>query len=377
MTNYQFNEERTKNTAFETKIQISGGLVKIQRYSKEYLNYKNKTSLEERLSELDLVEEVDDDHEEEVDRKVLCDVECNQELEKELVPQKRGDNMTRTRNLLLGLALSNEEHWKSFITLTFAENVKDVATANTYFNKWRTQFARGCKKEGFSLKYLCVPEFQKRGAVHYHILTNVPLGSELLPKQKYKQKMYDVKYWPHGFCSGFDVKNKVDANFNIGLYMIKYMLKDLDKRLFQKKKVLSSRNLEKPIDLIANISEDKVVQVLMYLVENGYELFDSSEITSSDNFKRDYLSYQYMAPKNGKEFLPNILEIIEGEGDSEIKEELNRTARMRVWIKLLKLKCPNPYDEGELRDIGVYCDKCTACVLHSTFTEEIKKRKIA
>lgn len=158
----------------------------------------------------------------------------------------RIDNLSRSRNLLIDYAIENESEWKSFITLTFKENVTDIEIANKEFHKWRTQMSRFCKKFDFEFKYLGVPEYQKRGAVHYHLLTNLPVSSVFITDQEGKDKMYDVKYWNKGFSSAFDICNDTDDNFNVALYLVKYFYKDIDNRLFGNKKILKSNNLKSP-----------------------------------------------------------------------------------------------------------------------------------
>lgn len=154
----------------------------------------------------------------------------------------RSDSLARSRNMIIDYSSQNEHLWLSFITLTFAENVSDIDFASREFNKYISKVRRIFP----DFAYLGVPEFQKRGAVHYHLFTNLQIGSDLLPMQKDTENMYDVKYWKHGFTSAFDIKNNVDDKFNSSLYMLKYLYKDLDNRFFGRKKVLKSNNLEKP-----------------------------------------------------------------------------------------------------------------------------------
>lgn len=73
----------------------------------------------------------------------------------------RKDSLCRSRNLLIDYACQNYDSWKSFITLTFKEEVKDISEANKQFNTWRTAVARKCKAHGIDFQYLGVPEFQK------------------------------------------------------------------------------------------------------------------------------------------------------------------------------------------------------------------------
>ena len=117
-----------------------------------------------------------------------------------------------------------------FLTLTFAENLIDLQACNELFKA----FIRKLKITNPNLKYLVVPEFQKRGAVHYHLLLNLD----------YVESIQLSKLWGHGFIKIKKLKNYI----NIGLYVSKYIGKDLDdERYINNKKYFTSRNLEKPM----------------------------------------------------------------------------------------------------------------------------------
>jgi len=74
------------------------------------------------------------------------------------------------------LAKANISSWKTFITLTFSDNVTSIEDANKRF-RYFTDKVRRVKKD---FKYLCITEFQKRGAIHYHLLTNVSINDDKL-----------------------------------------------------------------------------------------------------------------------------------------------------------------------------------------------------
>ena len=86
-----------------------------------------------------------------------------------------------------------------------------------------------------NLRYTAVPEFQKRGAVHYHVvLYNLP----------YTKADVIAKVWGNGFIK----INIIDDVDNIGAYVCKYMVKDLDDdRLRGRKCYFNSRGLFKPL----------------------------------------------------------------------------------------------------------------------------------
>ena len=184
----------------------------------------------------------------------------------------RDDNLSRSFKILIDLAIENSREWKSFLTLTFKENVNDIDKANLEFKK-------GIRKLTASypgLKYLCVPEFQKRGAVHYHLLVNVPVGHESLPVREEKTlynlktnrttkiNSYDFPWWPHGYSSAFDLTT-TDEKFSVAAYMTKYFWKDIDNRLFGRRKVMYSKNLEKPKEVHISENSQEMANYLEYI----------------------------------------------------------------------------------------------------------------
>lgn len=155
-------------------------------------------------------------------------------------------NITRSKLNLQNLIKCNEKDFKTFITLTFEENITDVKEANKKFNVWRRNFKRLVP----DFKYVCVPEFQKRGAVHYHLMTNVAYDNfkvlsqgerRIYNKQSGWQVGRDVKGWVYGHSMA---KNM--SSINLVGYITKYMTKDIDDRLFSQHRYFYSQNLEKP-----------------------------------------------------------------------------------------------------------------------------------
>lgn len=219
--------------------------------------------------------------------------------EKEKFGSCRFDNLFRSRKLVIDLSYENKEIWKSFLTLTFAENIKDIDYANKSFNSWITSI-----RQIFSdFAYLCVPEFQKRGAVHYHLLSNLEVGGELLPLQNEKKKMFDVKFWRHGFTSAFDLK-LADDKFNVSLYVCKYLYKDIDDRLFGRKKIMHSRNLKLPkvatmlhsntyvLSMIAHIVDDKDITEFKFEPKKKFQVGFKEQtvyLTAEEMRKIDFL----------------------------------------------------------------------------------------
>lgn len=148
--------------------------------------------------------------------------------------QKRRDTIRR-------LACCNfDNQYDKFFTLTFAENKTDVQECNILFKSFIRKLKNKYEK---NLKYLAVIEFQKRGAVHYHVLSNIP----------YIQQNELQNLWGHGFV----YINAISHVDNIGAYIVKYMTKDnKDIRLRGQKAYLFSRNLRKPEKVVNHNLKD-------------------------------------------------------------------------------------------------------------------------
>ena len=167
------------------------------------------------------------------------------------------------------IAKTNRHVWESFITLTFAENITDIAKANSMFNAWRTNV----KKIKPDFKYLAVPEFQKRGAVHYHILSNLGVqDKEIILEQQIKkgkavkyEDLYDVKYWTKGYARVDFIKNDYKKIYS---YICKYMTKDIDNKLFGKKRYFYSQSLDKPFETYLNLSNEKDFDYFMSMFKD-------------------------------------------------------------------------------------------------------------
>lgn len=155
--------------------------------------------------------------------------------------------LTKSLRLLYQYAECNASEFKTFITLTFKENISDIEKANKKFNSFITNIRGVLSKNGKELKYLGVPEYQKRGAVHYHIMTNIDYNdNDIIVPQKDKPKYMKIQQWKHGYSSVFDIST-TDNNFSIAKYLCKYFYKDVDNRLFGHKKIMKSNNLKKPV----------------------------------------------------------------------------------------------------------------------------------
>ena len=142
-------------------------------------------------------------------------------------------NDRRSKWIFIRLTNANFGAHSKFVTLTFADNIQDLDHANKEFKKFIQRLRRRYK--GF--KYAAAIEFQKRGAIHYHMMSDLPY----IPNRKL------AEIWGQGFVRINDIKH-VD---NVGAYLSKYMTKGdgRDPRLRGRKMYLTSKNLDRPLVL--------------------------------------------------------------------------------------------------------------------------------
>lgn len=124
------------------------------------------------------------------------------------------------------------------LALTYAENFGDLRGAYKDF----TTFIQALRyRFGKDFRYVAVPEFQKRGAVHFHALF-WGLPSQLVLSERSTRFIAGI--WGHGFV---DVV-QTDGNIKISGYLSKYMAKAfIDPRLSGCKAYVGSRNILRPL----------------------------------------------------------------------------------------------------------------------------------
>ena len=195
-------------------------------------------------------------------------------------------SVMRARRDLRRIVNANIGQWgddvtSKFLTLTFRDNVKDLDSANYEFRQFIKRLNyKVYGKKCSNLKYSAVPEFQERGAVHYHVIFyNLP----------YIESKVIEEVWGNGFIK----INKIDDIDNVGAYICKYMVKDNEhSRLRGKKLYFNSRGLKKPEEIY--LDEDELDFIKNSLPEEA--------ITYKVEFTNDYLGKieyeQYNLKKN-------------------------------------------------------------------------------
>lgn len=223
---------------YDFKVVVSGKQVELYKYKKQvWREFESKK-----------------DNETQKEPKQL-----NMFEQEQLKKQRMQFSINRTKTEIRRLVNSNPQLNK-FLTLTFAENITDLKIANYIFNKFVLRMTY--KYPGF--EYLAVPEFQKRGAVHYHLLCNLPF-IEI-------QELQAI--WGQGFIK----LNKIDNVNNVGAYVSKYLGKEMDERSFGKKKFFRSQNLKESIELLGWTALKFVEKFLSLLTPVFEKVFKSEWI---------------------------------------------------------------------------------------------------
>jgi len=243
---------------YHQKLVISGKYFELYTYEKSLMrDFIRKKKPPKELAHEQLI--IDDFIKTEED---IVEDEINQRT-------KRKDSIFRTRTQIRRTINSNPDLTK-FVTLTFSENIIDVKIANKCFNK----FIMRLNYKYPNFKYINIIEFQKRGAVHYHFLSNLP----------YIKNAKLAKIWDNGFVK----INKIDHVDNIGAYVCKYLQKDMtEKRLFNKKKFFCSKNIEKPIEIYdSRIIEKLFLQYSFDYAKPEYKATFSNKYIGNVDYKQ-------------------------------------------------------------------------------------------
>lgn len=188
----------------------------------------------------------------------------------------RDDSLKRAKDKIFDIV--NQNNWDYFVTFTFADKLSltdpDFEKKVKSINDW---FRNMTKRYG--LKYLCIPEFHKSGAIHIHGLCSgsdidkfmVDSGTKSYKEFKKPIKdstalkkdldlnagkiVYNFTAWTRGFSTA--IKTYGDSE-NLAYYMTKYCTKDL-KKIFGKY-YWSSRNIDRFVPTtFENIDFDSVL----------------------------------------------------------------------------------------------------------------------
>ncbi len=152
---------------------------------------------------------------------------------------KRKDNANRAQLAFRRLVMANltgSEH-PLLVTFTYRDNQTDLRIGYRDFGA----FIQALRyRYGASFRYIAVPEFQARGAVHFHALVWGLPGS-IFDTERATRLVAGL--WGHGFV----YMKMTDGNEKLSSYLAKYMAKSfVDHRLMNQKAYVCSRNLKRP-----------------------------------------------------------------------------------------------------------------------------------
>lgn len=152
---------------------------------------------------------------------------------------RRKDNVRRLRKNFVRLVRSNltGNECPLFFTFTMVAVIRIEPAYECFSNFVRRMRA----KYGQEWSYIAVPEFQKRGAVHFHVLT-WGLPQNLVYDERDTRAIQ--RLWTYGTCDVI----KTDGNVKLASYFAKYMQKALfDERLLSQKSYVCSRNIVRQV----------------------------------------------------------------------------------------------------------------------------------
>ena len=208
------------------------------------------------------------------------------------VEKNRRETLNKARNQIIRLVNCNPD-LTTFISLTYKENMQDISLSKVDLSNCIRMMQRFWP----GMKYLYVLEYQGRGAIHYHMLCNIPVpvktakSRQLKPQeQKDFENYFREVFWEHGWVDIRDLSQ--EGNTNVGLYVSVYLVEDLYKLDLQGNRCYGySRNLLKPT------------------VSTCYQLCDNIDIIQefSEWYDIHYMSNYHINYENGfKEVNSNV-----------------------------------------------------------------------
>jgi len=251
-----------------TKVIISGKIVEIYEYERPVVYHGRKRGAVQNSLDLQDVP--------------LCREDIERQKE-----QKTARRKANVRNSVLAfkrLVLANlgRDSRPIFVSLTYAGNTSDITEAREDFKT----FSKGLTaRYGKQIRYICVPEWQKRGAIHFHALF-WGLPTTLVRAERRSRVVATL--WGKGFV---DLK-ETDGHAKIASYLSKYMSKVfIDERLAGKKAYTTSRNIIRPV-------VDRNPIMLMY--HQGDLLTGYPELSTATLVKETEYMTQWLGKANYK-----------------------------------------------------------------------------
>jgi len=162
-------------------------------------------------------------------------------------------SISRKKQNFLRLVRSNLDgvNAPALFTLTMFE----VVTIRSAYKAFLVFIRRLRKRFKKSFRYITVPEFQERGAVHFHMMIwGLPVESIINERgNRFYQSL-----WQRGFVDCIPT----DGSIKIAGYLAKYLSKSLsDDRLYSEKAYRASGNILRPVQLPFNSAINHVSEI--------------------------------------------------------------------------------------------------------------------
>lgn len=208
---------------------------------------------------------------------------------------RQRSNIRAKQNLKELIPLNFTDYF-SFITLTFKENLTHMESANYIFKTFirRLKYYLKSRFNITNVKYICIPEFQKRGAIHFHLICDIP------PYVPYKDLIH---MWKKSISKNKKIKLKntngslyiklsnkqQESPEHITNYLTKYLTKQSsDTRFIGKKTYFCSKNLKRPH------IQKTLIKKTNNLEETVSKVFELKKLSSENIKKMDC----YINPSN-------------------------------------------------------------------------------
>lgn len=171
------------------------------------------------------------------------------------IRRRRTNNIFNTRRNFIRLIWANTSTTNppTFVTLTFAQ-VLSYETSSILFTKF---LARLRRKHGKQFRCIAVPEYQKRGALHFHCLFyDLPIDLEkeaphwetTADSRSMESVTRGTRYLQRLWLYGYVDCLATDGHHALALYFSKYMSKSMqDIRISGKKAYYTTRNCLRPM----------------------------------------------------------------------------------------------------------------------------------
>lgn len=163
--------------------------------------------------------------------------------------RRRTRSVQRSRLTFFRLVRANvsAEARPALVTLT----MREVCTLGQAWKCFTAFALRVRKKRKSNFAFIAVPEFQKRGAVHFHVLV---WGLSDVEIARERDSRAVAQQWGHGYV---DIR-PTDGSEKLAGYLAKYMFKAMwDERLLGNKAFSGSRNLVRPVSLNSPVQVDE------------------------------------------------------------------------------------------------------------------------